>query len=75
MDKKQKRQKRDVFISWINETGVYEVADLLGIRAATVFYWRQGKSMPKVSMMRAIRTLSKGVVSYEAIIDRPTTTR
>lgn len=62
--------QRSAFKKWIDKIGPYRVAELVGVRSCTVFYWRSGKNYPRLDQMRKIRVISKGAVSYEQMIDR-----
>lgn len=56
---------------WVERVGgPAKTAVLLGVHVATVNYWRTGHCYPRVEQMREIRRLSKGLVTYEAMIDR-----
>jgi len=63
------KKKQMTFIDWINYLGTVEIAKLLKVETATVRQWRRGYCSPKVEHIRQIKILSKGLVSYEAIID------
>lgn len=61
------------FRDWIEAKGVAAVAERLRVSTKTVTNWRDGICDPRVDQMRQIRRWSKGLVTYEAIIDRPRT--
>ena len=62
-----KRQKslRD----WIDEHGVNRVAQAFCLERSTIRKWRDGSQLPKALHMHAIVKLSKGAVTYEAMIE------
>lgn len=57
------------FEKWIYKFGVNRLAGTLGIYQTTVQAWLQGRSLPRAWQMKNIKELSKGKVSYEAIIE------
>lgn len=58
------------FDAWMTRLGTQKVASLIGVNLVTVRYWRWRKTYPKVVHMRKIRKLTKGLITYEMIIDR-----
>jgi DNA-binding transcriptional regulator YdaS (Cro superfamily) len=50
--------------------GTPKAAKLIGVARATVNFWRAGHCYPRVDQMKRIRKLSRGLVTYEAMIDR-----
>jgi hypothetical protein len=62
-------RKKISFVEWINTVGATNVAKRLGVSARVVHYWRIGHCSPRVDQIRAIRKLSNGRLTYEAIID------
>jgi hypothetical protein len=54
---------------WITEVSAYEVARLLKIDEVSVYQWRQRHCLPRPAMMMKIKTLSKGRVTYEGMIE------
>lgn len=54
---------------WIEDVGVIHVANMLRVEKATVRLWRRGKNLPRTEQMKKIRTLSKGRVTYDQMID------
>lgn len=68
------QKKNKTLAEWIDEKGAGNVAELLNVATSTVRHWRTGHALPKASQMQAIKKASKGVVSYEGIIEkRPVT--
>lgn len=63
--------KSKTFITWIDEVGIQELAEKLGIDPSTISHWRRGHCWPRVEQMRQIRKISKGRITYEDIIDAP----
>lgn len=63
------RKKEKSLASWIDEVGVNKVAQCLCLERSTVRLWRRGAQIPKALHMYAIVELSKGSVSYAAIIE------
>lgn len=66
--KSQKTRAKGNFIEWVNTYGGVRLAKELGIDPSTISHWRRGTA-PKVEHMRQIRAISKGVVTYDHIID------
>jgi hypothetical protein len=63
-------QKRNISLpAWIEEVGINKVASLLCLERSTVRQWRTGLFIPKSLHMYEIVKLSKGRVSYSAIIE------
>lgn len=54
---------------WIIQTGVGKVSKLLNVGESTVRHWRTGHCLPRTEQMREIKKLSKGLVTYESMID------
>jgi hypothetical protein len=63
------KRKRGAFRTWIESTGVTEVARLLEVRRETVYNWKVGNCYPRVDQMRDIKRLTKGKIDYTHIID------
>lgn len=57
------------FTDWINETGVNKVAKILGVYESTVRHWRNGFVLPRSHQMKRIKDITKGRVSYDAILE------
>jgi len=55
--------------NWIDQEGVHKIAHILKVEESTVRHWRRGHCLPRTEQMRTIRKLSKGLVTYETIID------
>ncbi len=74
MDKK--KQKRITFDAWLDEMGAVWVARKLKVHPHAVRLWRRKHNDPRVDHMRRIKRLTKGVITYEMMIDRrPITTK
>lgn len=58
------------FRAWIDAQGVENLARKLRVTKVTIWNWRKGHCWPLVPQMKRIRKLSRGAISYEAIIDR-----
>lgn len=54
---------------WINFKTVKVVANMLEVEEATVRYWRSYHALPRPLQMRAIKRASRGLVTYEIMID------
>lgn len=61
-----------LFEDWIDEYGIDRLAQHLGVNSSTVRNWRSLRCDPTVDAMRRIKKLTKGKISYDAMIDRPT---
>ncbi len=55
--------------AFIEEKGVEFLAKKLGVNPSTVGHWRTGLCYPQVKQMRKIKKLSRGLVTYDTIID------
>lgn len=55
--------------AWIDQAGRAHVARLLDVDKMTVRCWHKGRGYPKVTHMRKIKRLTKGMVGYSQIID------
>jgi hypothetical protein len=62
-------QHRSDLTIWINEIGVVQVAKILKIKRATVYYWLAGKSLPTDYHKMKIVEITNGKVSYEDMIE------
>lgn len=56
------------FVKWLNSQSPTELSKRLGIGVYPIFHWRNGRSLPRPDTMVKLVKLSKGKVSYEAII-------
>jgi hypothetical protein len=64
-----KRKQSLTLKAWIDELSVSKVAQSFCLERSTVRKWRDGSQLPKALHMRAIVRLSKGKVSYDAMIE------
>lgn len=64
-------QVKITFDEWVEEVGVEAIASQLGVSLATVRHWKYGIADPRVDQMRRIKKLTKGLIGYDQIIDRP----
>lgn len=60
------------FDEWINHVGIATLARQLRVTKQTVYNWKWGRD-PKVCHLRKIRKMSRGVITYEMIVDRKVT--
>lgn len=67
---KKGKHKTVSFYSFIDEYGKEALAKKLRITKFTVTGWRRGKNHPRIEVMRQIKRLTKGLVTYEMIIDK-----
>jgi hypothetical protein len=59
------------FTAWLQSYHAPTLSKLLGLDSATVYLWIADKERtPRPAVMRRIKELSKGVVTYEMMIDR-----
>jgi hypothetical protein len=63
------RKHHSTLKSWIDEIGINKVAQAFCLERSTVRKWRDGSQLPKALHMQAIVKLSKGKVSYDAMIE------
>lgn len=54
---------------WIEKKGSKWVAEILEVDEITVYYWRTMKNLPKDHHKRAIKRISRGVVTYSEMIE------
>lgn len=54
---------------WINKVPQKTLAKKLGVNAATIHYWTIYSSLPRPEMMREIKRLSRGKVTYDSMIE------
>ncbi len=54
---------------WITRTGAVEVARLMRCERASVYHWARGLCLPRSQQMHRIKTLTKGAVTYDSMID------
>lgn len=54
---------------WIGKTGTSEVAKILDVAESTVRHWQRGHCLPNDRQKHAIRRASKGLVTYDTIIE------
>lgn len=69
---RRNKKTRTTFENWLEEKGVEVVAKKLGVGDATVKSWLRGACDPRVDQLRRIKHWTRGRISYEAMIDRPT---
>lgn len=62
-------QKSITLQSWIKETGSTEIAKTLDIDRSTVRHWKCGYGLPKAKQMLAIKRLTKGRLTCDAMIE------
>ncbi len=62
-------QKRISFAEWIDREGVDRLASRLKINRFTVLHWRAGRHHPRVEQMRILKKLSRGALTFDAIIE------
>lgn len=62
------------FERWIEKKGVDYLAQRLDVHRATILHWKAGRCDPRVEHLRLLKRLSRGMLSYEQMIDRPTPT-
>jgi hypothetical protein len=55
--------------TWIDQKGPMNVAHLLKVDSSTVQTWKAGTSLPRPKHMIKIHQLSRGRVSYKAMIE------
>lgn len=66
-----KRTKKPIlFEDWIEDIGPQKLAKKLHLDPMTINHWRAGRSDPRVVHMRKIKKISRGLISYEQMIDR-----
>ncbi len=54
--------------TWIEETGPKVIAQKLKVDPSTVSAWRNGQAFPRPKRLVQLHQLSKGKVTYEAMI-------
>ncbi len=60
--------KLSIFTNWIKDYGPTELAKKLDVHHTTVQKWSIGH-LPRASQMTRIKDLSKGIVSYDVMIE------
>lgn len=55
---------------WIIMMGPKKVAKLLNVEQATVSAWRNYKSCPRPKLMKQIKTLTGGRVTYATMVEK-----
>ena len=60
------------FNRWVKEYGVQRLAHKIGIQRASVYFWLGG-SVPKVEHLTQVIKISRGALTLEDILMRPTT--
>lgn len=58
------------FKGWLEEFEAGALAERLSVTRRTIDYWKSGKIDPTVKNLRKIRRLTKGLLTYEMMIDR-----
>jgi hypothetical protein len=64
-----KKQLDTSFEEWIKSVGFTKISKLLEVNEETVKHWLAGRALPKARHMRRIKDVTKGLVSYAAIIE------
>jgi hypothetical protein len=64
MSRRQKSLK-----AWIDEVGVNRIAQAFCLERSTVRKWREGTQIPKALHMALIVKVSRGAVTYDAMIE------
>lgn len=62
-------KKASAFSQWIDAKSVKGLARTLNVQKSTVRYWRLGKTVPRPGQMKKIVQLSRGRVTYRAMIE------
>ena len=58
------------FNDWIDSVGIDALARKLKINTMTIKLWKIGRTNPRIEQMRQIKKFTKGLITYEKIIDR-----
>ncbi len=67
---KRRSSRRTISLkTWIEETGINAVAQLLDVDPSAVCHWKSGRALPRDDQKRFIKNFTEGRVSYEQIID------
>jgi hypothetical protein len=60
------------FRSWIESYGEEKLAERFEVTGVTIRNWKMGYVFPRPEHMREIRKLSKGLITYDIILDKLT---
>lgn len=63
------KRKKLSLQEWIAEVGPLKVADILNVHPSAVRHWRRNYCLPRAELMRKIKKLSRGRISYESMIE------
>lgn len=62
-------KKKISFNKWIDEQGIGHLARTLDVSKPAVHHWKMGSAAPRPHHMKHILKLSKGVITYDAMIN------
>ncbi len=62
-------KNKTTFSEWIGRVGIQTLTSQMSVTETTVQNWKAGRCYPRVHQMRQIKRLSRGIITYDKIID------